>query len=234
MAGLAADSLRSLLKENLHNDETFTDPGDLNNLLTLGQERIIQDSPHTLGNQDGTITTVADQTTPYDLASDFYKLSKGGIWDASNSLQLEPMPAGLWAGNFKALSTIPGGPPQYYKITFFDSVTDNVWKLEFYPIPDAIITIAYYYYLLPAVISGTTKPAICEIGFSQLLLDAATFIGLKRNDPEGSTQYFRDYLAGLERYESYNPQGAAETHRLRPPVMGGGGTTLRLPPEFPG
>ena len=85
---LAADTLRTLLLANLHADKTYSDPGDLNTFLTLGQRRIVRDSPWTLGTKEGTISVVAS-TRAYELASDFYQMRS--MFYATNGIHLEPI-----------------------------------------------------------------------------------------------------------------------------------------------
>lgn len=231
MPGLTHAQLRSLLKANLHKDTGYSDPDDLNTFLTLGQERIISDSPHTLGVKTDTITS-ANGTQEYDLAADFYQIIK--MWDATNSRQVHPWTPQEWIQNVESLESIPAGIPRRYCITEF-SESSNLWKVRFYPTPGGTYSLKNFYNWQPSAIASTGTPAICRIGFSGLLISAASFIALQRNDPSGSKGWLEQYLIELREYKTYNPQKPDDSSMLATQAYGGrGGSTLRLPEEFPG
>ncbi len=227
---LTATELRSLLKEALHKDSTYTDPGDLNTFLTLGQERIVRESPHTLGAKATTLATVAS-TQEYNLASDFFQMRS--IWLASTSDQLIALGHDRWVSSVESLATIPTGSPQWYCIFGWDS-TNALWDIRLNPTPDAIYTIKYFYYWIPTAITGTATPAICSIGFSELLLEAAIMIARARNDPEGRVESTQMYRVLMQDYKAFSAQGPDyKPHLASHMVEGQRGHTVTLPPEFP-
>lgn len=222
--------LRSLLKANLHKDTGFTDPDDLDTFLTLGQERIIKDSPQTLGVKTDSITS-ADGTQGYSLAADFFQSIK--MWDSTNSQQIHPWSKQQWVQNVESLASIPVGIPRRYCITHFDEAT-NLWAVRFYPTPGGTYTLKNFYNWMPGAISSSGTPAVCRIGFSSLLLSASTFIALQRNDPKGAAGWFEQYLIELREYKTYNPQKPDDSSMLASHMGSGrGGSSLRLPEEFP-
>jgi len=229
---LTNDQIRALLKENLHKDTGYADPGDLNTLLDLGKERIIHDSPATLGVETQTITTTSSQQED-NLASDFYKIR--GVWESAQGQHLTALPHSEWISFVERLSTIPSGKPTHYNINVFDA-TDTRWKIRWYPIPDGALSIKVFYWWMPAKITGDGTSLLCSLGFSELLLWAATAIGRLRNDPTGAGEAERRYRELMVDYKNYNPQAPDELS-VRRSHMGteglGGGSTLRLPPEFP-
>jgi len=227
---LTHDEIRNLLRQNLHKDTGFSDPGDLNILLNLGKERIVQDSPDTLGVKTQSITTVASQQEN-DLASDFWQAR--GVWDATSGTHLGSYMDSEWITNVERLPTIPEGPPLYYNITVFDAAT-AIWKIRWNPTPDDIRTIKVFYWWVPATITGSGTALHCSLGFSELLLWAATLIGRSRNDPEGAQEAERQYKELLVEYKAYNPQGPDSNSILQSHMAtDGGGSTLRLPPQYP-
>jgi len=226
------DSIRALLKQNLHKDTTFSDPGDLDTFLDLGKERIIQDSPHTLGVKTQTITTTASQQED-DLASDFWKIR--GVWEAAQGQHLQSLPHSEWIDFVERLPTLPEGKPTHYNITVYDA-SSTVWKIRFYPTPDGALTIKVFYWWMPAEFTGTGTHLLSSLGFGELLMWAGTMIARSRNDPDGAQEAERHYNELMREYRHHNPQGPDSTSRLRSHMASdgaGGGSTLRLPPEYP-
>jgi len=227
---LTNDQIRALLKQNLHKDTGFTDPGDLNTLLDLGKERIVHDSPATLGVKTQTITTTNAQQED-NLASDFFKIR--GVWESAQGQQLQSVPHSEWVMLVERLSTIPSGPPTHYTISVYDA-SGTLWKIRWNPTPDSALTIKVFYWWMPATITGSGTSLHCSLGFSELLLWAATLIGRSRNDPDGAVEAERHYNELMVEYKHYDPMGPDGTSRLRSHMApSGGGSTLRLPPSYP-
>jgi hypothetical protein len=224
---LTNTELRSLLKANLHSDTTYTDPGDLNTFLTLGQERIVHDSPHTLGPKQGTLSLTVAAGRSYDLASDFYQMK--AIFYPTSGVWLEPVMAGEWIEIVETLSSIPSGEPDQYTIRW--DVTNALWQVVFNMTPSASMTYYYWYYPMPAAISGAGTCLISSIGFSALLLEAATMIALSRNDPDGAAVAATNYARLLPDYRSYNTMGPDYVPVLRPGMSRA--STNQLGPHFP-
>lgn len=229
---LTATQLRALLKANLHNDTTFTDPDDLNTFLTLGQARIVRDAPHVLGVKEASLSLTVAAGREYSLASDFYQMR--AIWYQTSGYALEAVPFSRFIDEVERLPTIPSGPPQSYTITGY-SVADSAIKLRVDKTPAETMTVEYWYYWMPADISGATTPAISAIGFGELILWAGTMIARERNDPDGFIQAAGIYERILGEYQSYDPTRPDRASVVRNPAldMRGGGSTLRMPPEFP-
>ena len=225
-------NLRSLLKENIHKDTGFSEPTDLDSFLTLGQERIVTDSPHTLGVKTDTITSV-DGTQEYSLDSTFYQIVK--MWDTTNGRRIYAWTHSEWATYVESLSSIPTGIPHHYSVIFFDEAQSTpIWRVRFFPTPGGAYTIKNFYHWMPAAISGSGTPSICRIGFSELLLSGATMIALERNDPRGAKAWQDRYDRRMVKYMSYNPQKPDETSQFHSQMgLHRGGSTLDLPDEFP-
>ena len=226
-----ATQLRALLKINLHNDQALTDPTDYDNFLTYGQEMIVRDSPGTLGTKEGTIATAAG-TRIYSLATDFYQMR--GVFFADNGYKLDCIPVNEFMETVERLPTIASAAPLGYCIVGYDEGTPDAWRLKFDRNPDAIYAYKYWYYWMPAAISGTAVPAIAGIGFGRLLVAAATMIGSERNDSSSYQLAASIYEREIVAYRAFN----AQSPDYRPVINPGGmdrrsGSTLRLGDHFP-
>ena len=227
---LAADTLRTLLKANLHNDQTYSDPGDLNTFLTLGQRQIVHDAPWVLGTKEGTLSVVAS-TRSYELAADFYQMRS--MFYATNGIHLEPIMVNEFVELVERLPTIPSGAPRGYCVTGYD-VTNAGWMVSFDYIPDASYTYKYWYYWMPADISGTATPPVSAIGFDELLLWAATMLARERNDPDGAVSASAFYERHLAEYKKFQVQGPDYAAVSRADFgVRAGGSTLKLPSTYP-
>jgi hypothetical protein len=218
--------LRTLLKANIHKDSTFSDPDDLNTFLTLGQERIVRDSPTTLGTKEGTLSLTTGGRV-YDLASDFYQMK--GVFYPTNSLWLEPVAMSLWLEQVEAQASIASGEPYLYVIWGFDA-TNAVQQIKFNYTPSASMTYYYWYYWFPIAITGSATSPISSLGFSELLLEAATMSALKRNDPDGYAVALTNYQRLLREYREYRPEAPDQDIVLAPSTRR---VTSRLGPYYP-
>lgn len=217
---------RSLLKANLHNDTTFTDPTDLDTFLTLGQQRIVRDSPHTLGIKETTISVVAS-TREYSLASDFYQMR--GMFLPSQNWTIWPYRMSDFVEQVEYQNTVPSGPPRSYQIIGFSS-SEARWRVKFDYDPDASYTVKYWYYWMPSDISGSGTPVHSSIGFADLLVWAATALARERHDPEGYQIALDNYNRLLPAYRAYDVGGPDRVPVLDPDMNRGPGSTLRLDP----
>lgn len=223
---LNAASLRTLLKENLHKDSTFSDPGDLNTFLSLGQRRIVKDSPGTLGSKEGTLS-ITSAAREYSLASDFYQML-GVFLPATNAL-ISPLPFARWQEEVEYQSSVPSGDPDSYRIVGY-SESSSAWRLRWDKTPDTSRTVYYWYWWLPIDITGTATPAVSAIGFDELLVWAATMIARERNDPQGAAVAFQRYTELLRAYRAFGVQGPDYWAALG---SDGGRMFSRLGPRYP-
>lgn len=228
---MTATQLRARLKANIHNLAGLTDPDDYDLFLTLGQQRMVRDSPATLGIKEGTISVVANTRT-YSLASDVHRVK--GVFYPTNNIWLDCIPVSEFIQTVERLSTIPSGAPEGYCVTGY-SVSGAAWTIAFDHIPDASYTYKYWYYWMPADVSGTAIPPVSAIGFGTALLWAATMEAREAYDPSGYQQAAVIYERELAKYKAFDVQGPDYQMMLQPDgLYRGGGSTLRLPPEFPG
>lgn len=223
---LTNTQLRALLKANLHNDTTYSDPTDLDSFLTLGQERIVQDSPHTLGIKSATLSlTVAGRS--YDLASTFYQMR--GLYYPTSGILCEPVGSGEWVEIVETQATVPSGIPDKYMLSW--NATTSLWQVTFNMTPSASMTYYYWYFWMPAAISGSGTCTISSLGFGHLLLEAATMCALERNDPSGHDLAAKNYARLLPSYQAYSPMQPDYVPILRPGMDRG--LSNRLGPHYP-
>lgn len=229
--GLTTANMRAILKENLHNDATFTDPGDLDLFMTLGQRKIVQDSPHTLGTMEATITT--DTTNrEYSLASKFYQLR--AMWHQANGQVIDIIPFEQFMETVEILSSIPSRAPLAACVVGFDSDSASptqLWRVRFDATPDAVYSIEYWYYFMPQDISTTIISPIARIGFEELLIWASTASALFRNDPEGYATAEGHYQRLLPAYRAFRSDGPARHMVQRPRELGWARSRLPLDPS---
>jgi hypothetical protein len=211
---LNSGELRTRLKANLHNDVKLTDPDDFNIFLNLGMERIVRDSPHTLGIKRATLS-LTDAARDYDLASDFYQMATD-IFISSENAVVTAKGLHRWINEVEYQETVPSGTPEEYCVTGINSST-AVWQVSFDRTPSTAMTAYYWYRWMPAAISGTatSTPVISALGFGELLLWAATVAGRTSNDPEGLAEAEALYQKHLKEYRCFDPQQPA-----RIPVWG--------------
>ena len=226
---LTAAQLRALLKANLHNDSTFTDPDDLNSYLTLGQERIVQDCPNLLGSKYSTITT-STSTRQYALASDCDQVY--AVWDQTNGIKLVYIAPADFIEKVERLPTIPSGVSLAYTIIGYVAA-DSALEIVLSATPASAGTLKYWYQWSPSAITGSSTPALCTLGWSSLLLNAASMLATGRNDPDASAYYTRIYEKGAEIARAWHPASPDYTPSLDPVSYRRGGSTLRLPTQFP-
>lgn len=226
---MTATQLRARLKANIHNLAGLTDPDDYDLFLTLGQQRMVRDSPATLGIKSGSLSLV-DNTREYSLAADVYQVK--GVFYPTGNKWLTAIPVGEFIRTVEWLATIPEGQPEGYCVTRWDA-TSGFWKIAFDHDPGASLTYTYWYYWMPADISGTAVPAVSAIGFGTALLWAATMEARQGYDMKGLEQAQIIYEREMIKYRAFDAQGPDYHMALNPDSYGGGGSTLRLPPEYP-
>lgn len=227
--------MKALLKENLHNDSTFSDPTDLDLFLTLGQQKIVRDHPSGLGLKQGTFDTVAD-TQEYSLASDFYQIR--ALWNVTSGWKLEPETPGIWADAVESYATIPTGSPRWYLIRGYDT-SSSAWRMRLHYTPDGVYSMKYFYYWMPSAINTANGVGpFPAIGLDELLLWSATLIARERNDSGGQdggghATAFSNYQRELKNYKAFSASGPDYISGLRSQIAYDGGPTGKLPPEFP-
>lgn len=226
---LTATQLRALLKANLHNDSTYSDPDDLNTFLTLGQERIVKDCPQLLGRKYSTITTTTS-TREFALATDVYQVY--AVWNQTDGFKLTFVPQQDFIETVERLPTIGSGPATEYTILGWVAA-DSVMKLVLNLTPSAAGTLKYWYWWMPAAISGSSTPALSSLGWSELLLNAASMIALGRNDPDASSFFEKKYDKLMEAARAWHPAAPDYAPALDPIERAPFGQTLRLPPSYP-
>ena len=226
---LTGTGLSSLLLTYLRNDASLS-ASDLLLLLNLGQKRIIRDAPYILRQKSGTLSLV-NPTREYSLASDFYMMT--GIYLQSTGKKIEAVLANEWLETVERLPTIPSGPPTQYTILGFDeSQGSPAWRIIFNYIPSSDLTVTYWYRQMPSDITADSIPVISSMGFDELLLWASALVGLEPRDPAGANNARMFYAENLASFREYRPMAMDYKPTLRSdyPI---GGSTLRLPTEFP-
>lgn len=225
-----ADTLRTLLKVNLHNDSALTDPTDYNMYLTLGQNRIVRDCPEALGVKKGSATLATDSRLVY-LATDFFQMVSVHI--PSENRWLDYLGMQVWSEEIEASSDIPTGVPYQYSIYSNLAAATPTWYMVLNRTPADTYTLYYWYYWIPAAISGTTVPPHSAIGFENLIVWAATMVAREPRDQAGyqtAVQHYERELAALRAHSPAKPGWKPAMNRLR--RGDGGGSTLRLPDTF--
>jgi hypothetical protein len=91
-----------------------------------------------------------------------------------------------------------------YTISNFDT-SAGAYGIRFDHISDASYTLAYWYYFMPADISGTGVPIVSGMGFDETLIWAATMIARENNDPEGHAVAKAHFDEGMEEFKAYDP-----------------------------
>lgn len=223
--------LYTLLKRNLHNDATLTST-DFATYLTLAQERIVQDSPSSLGVKEAVIS-VTQSTRVYSLASDFFQMR--AMYCSTESRWIDPVPVKEFVETVERLGTIPDGTPLAYCVRGFDDST-GLWQVAFDHVPTTSYTYGYQYYWKPqamTIVNQTTVPPVSAVGFGKLIVDAATMIATEANDPERFQIAAAAYELGMRQYRCFNPMGPDYTPQLRPGDGVYRGSTWRLPDTFP-
>jgi hypothetical protein len=228
--GLGADVLRTMLKRNLHGDAGLTDPDDYNTFLTLGQEMMVQDSPSSLGVKEGSLN-ITSAARKYALASDFYQMR--GVFNPTVGWSLDPIPQKEFIETVERLASIPSGPPRGYSVIGIDGTT-GFWQISFDYTPDQNYTLKYWYYWVPAAITGTAVPPVSAAGFDTCLVWAATKVGLQGKDPSGYALALEMYENEMKQFRNFDAQGPDRDIVLSPSEgYVRAGSTLRLPPQFP-
>src|SRR5262245_41570599 len=198
---LTISQLEARLLFNLRNDTQFT-TSLLDTYLTLCQERMVRDSPHTLGIKRSTVSIVAADQQAL-VASDVFQII--AVWLPAMSSRLTYVPHRRFVEDYELLTTIPSGAPHSYTVSNYDESVSK-WNIRFDTQADASYTLTYWYYWMPAAISGTTAvPAISGIGFGELLIWAATMVARETNDPDGMAVAKMHYDTGMLEYSTYIP-----------------------------
>ena len=225
--------LATLLNTYLHNDSTISLTDRLL-YLTLGQQRMVADSPTTLSTKQDTLSLVSGDTArEYSLASNFYQMQ--AMWLPVMGYKLSPMIDAEFIDTTERLPVIPTGPPRDYIILGYDeTLTPPRYRIRFNYTPNDNYTVYYWYYWMPADVTAVLTPVVSAIGFSECLLWAATMIALQPKDPSGYQQAAANYERCLDAYKTYRASGPDYMPILRPmssDTAGRRGPTLG--PHFP-
>jgi hypothetical protein len=230
---LNGSQLSTLLTTYLHNDVSIS-AADKLLYLTLGQQRMVRDSPSTLSTKQTTLSlTSGDTTREYSLPSDFYMMQ--AVWLPVMGYKLGPMLDAEFIDTVERLPVIPTGPPRDYCILGYDeTLTPPRFRIRFNYTPNDDYTVYIWYYWMPADVTAVLTPVVCAMGFTECLLWAACSIALQPKDPEGYQQAEGNYQRLMEDFRAYRPMGADYTPILRPltsETVGRRGPTLG--PHFP-
>ena len=207
-------ALSALLDDYVHNDIRLTAANKLT-YLTLGQQRIVRDSPTSIFVKQATISVTVAIGREYSLASDFHMMQ--AIWLQTQGWKLDPMGDAEFIETVERIPTIPSGPPRMYTILGFDeSQGTPAFRIRFDYTPDASYTVTYWYYYMPGTLTGSATPALSAMGFDELLLWATAMIILQQKDPTGYASAVQQYQACLDTFKSYRPMGPDYTPLFRP------------------
>lgn len=229
---LTSSQILALLKQNLSNDASLSD-SDLITYLQLGQERIIRDSPETLGSKEASLAITSTART-YSLASDFYQF-RTKPWVASLSRAIEYKAPARFIEEFETYATIPSGDPDWFTIVGYDE-TAGLQQIRLDKTPSDSLTVGYWYNWMPPAITNATStstPAISKVGFGELLLWAGTMIARQRNDPKGfgeAVGFYDKLMYGFKSYNAARPVDDAVVDALD---AVDGTPRSRLGPGFP-
>lgn len=150
---------------------------------------MVEKSNHAAFRKDGSLTTIAGQST-YLLADDYQQMLDGGV-----KLAASPFRTLLFRPEFlhNALERDrdqASGTPMYYWIRNKDAAT-GLWEMQVWPTPDSAIAISYRYRILPEAIFATApgSTAVIDRRFPSQFIPALV---------SGAVSKFKKYLSAQD------------------------------------